>query len=99
MAISWGSVDLMIGVAPDSAYQVQRTTVPAGSALYLFSDSVFEIVTKHQRRWTRSDFLPLLLEPAAPGTPEAERIYRSVKQVAGPGPLDDDFSLMVITFP
>jgi hypothetical protein len=44
-------------------------------------------------------FLPLLLQPAIPGTPDVERIYRSVRQVAEPGPLDDDFSLMALTFP
>ena len=29
---------------------------------------------------------------------DAERIYRAVRQAAGPGPLDDDFSLMAVTF-
>jgi hypothetical protein len=88
-----------IGVASVSSFQVQRTTVPAASVVYLFSDGVFEIVTKDHRRWTQSDFLPLLLQPAIPGTPDVERIYRSVRQVAEPGPLDDDLSLMALTFP
>jgi serine phosphatase RsbU (regulator of sigma subunit) len=94
-----GTPGLMVGVTLDTAYQVQRTTVPAGSALYLFSDGAFEIMTKDRRRWAQADFLPLLLEPVLPGTPDAERIYRTVRQVAGPGALDDDFSLMVLTFP
>jgi hypothetical protein len=44
-----------IGVASVSSYQVQRTTVPAASVVYLFSDGVFEIVTRDHRRWTQSD--------------------------------------------
>jgi len=93
-----GAPALMVGALPNSGYEVQQTTVPAGSALYLFSDGVFEIVTKDHERWGLSDFLPLLLEQPHPGTPEAERLYQAVRQAAGPGPLEDDFSLMVVTF-
>ena len=93
-----GAPALMIGALPNSEYEVHQTRVPAGSALYLFSDGVFEIVTKDQERWSLSDFLPLLLERPRPGTPEAERLYQAVRQAAGPGPLEDDFSLMVVTF-
>jgi serine phosphatase RsbU (regulator of sigma subunit) len=93
-----GSPALMVGALPISEYEVHRTTVPAGSALYLFSDGVFDIQTKDQGQWTQSDFLPLLLEPPLPGTPEPERLYQAVRQAARPGPFDDDFSLMVVTF-
>ena len=94
-----GTPGLMVGVALDTAYHVQRTTVPEGSALYLFSDGAFEIVTSDQRRWTQAEFLPLLLQPASPDIPDTERIYRTVRELAGPGPLDDDFSLMAVSFP
>jgi serine phosphatase RsbU (regulator of sigma subunit) len=93
-----GSPALMVGALPISEYEVHRTTVPAGSALYLFSDGVFDIQTKDQEQWSQSDFLPLLLEPPLPGTPEPERLYQAVRQAARPGPFDDDFSLMVVTF-
>ena len=76
-----------------------KSVVPADGTLYLFSDGVFEISTKDERRWDLSHFLPLLLEPALPGTPEAERLHRAVTHAAGTGQLDDDFSLMVVTFP
>jgi serine phosphatase RsbU (regulator of sigma subunit) len=93
-----GMSALMIGAFPGHGYEVQQTVVPAGSALYLFSDGVFEIMTKDEQQWALSDFLPLLVEPALPGTPETERLHRAVSQAAKPGPLDDDFSLMVVTF-
>jgi sigma-B regulation protein RsbU (phosphoserine phosphatase) len=94
-----GTSNLMIGAMPDVAYEVQRTTIPAGSTVYLFSDGAFEIETKDDQRWTMADFLPLLLQPSRPDMPEAERVYRLVRQAARPGPLDDDFSLMVVSFP
>jgi serine phosphatase RsbU (regulator of sigma subunit) len=94
-----GTSALMIGAMRDVTYEVQQTTIPAGSAVYLFSDGAYEIETNDDRRWTMEDLLPLLLQPSRTGMPEAERVYRLVRQAARPGPLDDDFSLMVISFP
>jgi len=89
---------LTIGAMPDMPYRTAETTVPAGSSLYLFSDGVFEIVTKEQRQWGLDDFIPLLTQSSQDGLPESQRLYRAVKGVARPGPLDDDFSLLVVTF-
>jgi sigma-B regulation protein RsbU (phosphoserine phosphatase) len=94
-----GTYALMIGAMPDVTYEVQQTTIPAGSSLYLFSDGAFEIETEEDQRWTMADFLPLLLQPSKLGVAEAERVYQLVRDAARPGPLDDDFSLMVVSFP
>ena len=94
-----GEPALTIGMLPDVTYDTLRTTVPPGSALHVFSDGVFEILTTDQSRWSLSDFLPLLIQPAVPGVPESERVYRAVKQNAAPNGMEDDFSLMVVTFP
>ena len=37
--------------------------------------------------------------PSAPDQSEPERVYQAVKQVAAAGPLEDDFSMMSLTFP
>jgi serine phosphatase RsbU (regulator of sigma subunit) len=89
---------VMIGLLPDQIYETQQTTIPPGSTLYVFSDGAYEFVTRDQQRWELSNFLPLLTEPAVPGTTEPDRIYQAVKQVAAPGPLEDDLSLMALTF-
>jgi serine phosphatase RsbU (regulator of sigma subunit) len=93
-----GTPNFMIGVMPGCAYETQRITLPAGSTLYVFSDGVFEFETKDQQRWALPDLLPHLNAPVLPGTPETERIYRIVREAAGSGPLDDDYSLMVVSF-
>jgi len=92
-----GESALMIGVMRDTTFPVQRTTIPRGSTLYLFSDGVFEIATD-QKTWMLDDFLPLLLEPTVDGLSEPARLFQRVKQAAKAGPLDDDFSLMTVTF-
>ncbi len=93
-----GAPALMIGLLPDQTYDVLQTTLPPASTLFLFSDGAYEIVTKDDSRWELSDFVPLLTEPAIAGTTEADRVYQSVKQAAAPGPFEDDFSLVVLTF-
>jgi serine phosphatase RsbU (regulator of sigma subunit) len=93
-----GEPALMIGLLPDQTYDVHETTVPAGSTLYVFSDGAYEIVTKTDDRWELSNFTPLLLEPAVPGLADPDRIFQAVKQAAAPGPFEDDFSLMALTF-
>jgi serine phosphatase RsbU (regulator of sigma subunit) len=99
-----GSPALMIGAFPTMTYESEQTEVPAGSSLYLFSDGLFEFVTKDQQQWALADLLPLLVQPKSSETPgvakvsEAERVYSAVREVAAPGPLGDDVSLLVVTF-
>ena len=96
-AIGLKTSGTMIGAATGTRFEAATAPVAAGSSLYLFSDGVFEILTD-ARQWRLDDFLPLLLEPAIPGVTECERLYQAVN-AAGAGPLEDDFSLLVVTFP
>lgn len=94
-----GMPALMIGMMPDQTYDVHHATVPPGNTLHLFSDGAYEIVTKDDDRWDLANFLPLLMEPAVQGLAEPDRVYKAVKKAAAPGPLEDDFSLLAVTFP
>ena len=87
----------MIGAVSGLSYRVERAAVPPGSRLYVFSDGVFEITARDDRRWTLADFLPLLTEPPAAGLAESEHLYR-VAQAAASGQLEDDCSVLVATF-
>jgi hypothetical protein len=60
---------------------------------------VFEVVTKDQKRWAIEDFLPLLLQPPSPGLSESDRLFRAVTDATGSESFEDDFSLLVVTFP
>ncbi len=90
---------LMIGAFAGYEYQNRQASLTPGSRLYLFSDGVCEITTGAQQRWELSHFLPLLSQPTVTGLSESERLYRAVTQAAGTSQLDDDFSLLVLTFP
>ncbi len=90
--------NLVIGAMPEISYRSDTVSVPANSRLYIFSDGVFEVVTKTGEQWDLPDFLPLLQSTYDGGGGQADRIYRSVLDIAREGPLDDDFSLLVVTF-
>jgi len=90
--------NLMIGAVPEARYKADSITAPPGASLYVFSDGVFEIVTKEGLQWSLQDFTPLLLSPQVPGLSEGQRLFSAVTEAARPGGFDDDFSLMVLTF-
>jgi serine phosphatase RsbU (regulator of sigma subunit) len=91
--------NLVIGAMPGMPYSRSRAQLLSGDRLYLFSDGVFEIVTREGQTWQIDDFLPLLgqaHDPAIHGAAtEAEHLYRVVRGLARPGALDDDFSMVV----
>jgi len=88
----------LIGADPGTRYRSDTAQVPPGASLYLFSDGVFEIVTKTGIEWGLNDFLPHLLQPPVAEMGESQRLYRDVRRLTESGSLDDDFSLLVLTF-
>jgi len=92
------TANIVVGVTDDFDFKTDRIEVPFGSKLYVFSDGVFEIVTGDGLQWGIADFVPLLLEPMTPGTPEPVRLHQAVRERAGSTALEDDFSMVVLTF-
>jgi len=45
-----------------------------------------------------SDLERCILEPRVEGVGETERLFHTVREAAVPGPLEDDFSLVVAQF-
>ncbi len=88
--------NLLIGAMPGVSFDAAEAQLAAGDRLYLFSDGVFEIVTPEGRTWLLDDLLPLLGTPAPPGRSEPAHVFEVVRGLARPGPLDDDFSFLVL---
>ncbi|MFN0066647.1 MAG: PP2C family protein-serine/threonine phosphatase [Limisphaerales bacterium] len=87
---------LPVGTAPGLRYTTLETPVAPGSRLYLFSDGVYEIVTREGREWSLAGFQEIILRgsPDAGGD-EAARLRRAVEDVSGSTEFADDFSLLV----
>jgi serine phosphatase RsbU (regulator of sigma subunit) len=88
----------IIGMLPDVPFKRGVVPVPPGETLYLFSDGVFEIITREGAEWGLTDFQPLLFAPSEAGTTEPDRLHREVRGICRPGPFDDDFSILTVTF-
>ncbi len=89
----------MIGMLPEGNWAVGRAAVPVDSRIYVFSDGAFEIVEASGRQWVLEDLRLIMKGPEQAGVAEAQRIYQSVRSAATPGPLEDDFSVLVLRFP
>ena len=81
-----------------SLFESAAVDLTQGASLHLFSDGVFEVDDAGGRQLGLSDLLSLLEKPAIEGRSEPQRIYQSVRAYARPGPLDDDFSYLVVKF-
>ena len=98
-AIPLRTPNLIIGATPAFEYQSASVEVPPGSRLYVFSDGIFEIEAKDGRQWTLEHVLPLIVEPPIPGMTEPERLLRAIRGHARSPDFEDDFTVLVATFP
>ncbi len=88
----------LIGATAGRRYAASSVDVPSGASIYLFSDGVFEIVTRDGIEWGLADFLPAVVAPPQPGLADSQRLYRHVCAQSRTRELDDDFTLAVLTF-
>lgn len=88
----------LVGADPQTVYRTDKVLIPPGAAIYLFSDGVFEIVTKDGIEWGLNDFVPRLIGPGASNRGECQRLYKEVRSLAQASSLEDDFSLLVLNF-
>jgi serine phosphatase RsbU (regulator of sigma subunit) len=64
----------------------------------VFTDGCFELALADGRYWTQEGLRRVIKRAPVPGVPESQRIYQAVRNAARPGPFDDDFSMLVMTF-
>ncbi len=87
-----------IGMLAGRTWATGTAAIAPGSRLFVFSDGAFEIVPADGGAWSIDDLRRILERPGEPGQSEAQRIYRAVRALVRPGPLDDDFSVLAVTF-
>ena len=88
----------LIGVLEEFHVKEASALVPDNASLHLFSDGVFEVDDAKGKQLGLASLLSLLQQPPVEGRSEPQRIYQSVREFARPGPLDDDFSYLVVKF-
>jgi hypothetical protein len=89
--------NVIIGALPGMGFKQDSIVLPPGASLYLFSDGVYEIVDRAGLQWSIENFVEMIMALPCGGANEAQSLYNQVRERAQPGPLDDDFSLVVLT--
>jgi len=87
-----------IGMMPGGKWTQESTAIEPGSRLYIFSDGAFEITTADGSNWNLETLRALIGNSETALEAEAQRLYQAVRAAAQPGPLADDFSVLVLHF-
>lgn len=90
--------NLMLGALENTQYATCVVDVPAGARLHLFSDGAFEITAKTGEQRGLSDFVELLAQPSEYANASPRQLYEAVLAQSRDIPLEDDFSLLTVTF-
>jgi sigma-B regulation protein RsbU (phosphoserine phosphatase) len=85
---------LILGVMSGSAYSTFEHRLPSAARIYVVSDGTYEIERPDGTLWDFEEFKALIAQAPAAGESELDRLFAKVRELHGPGPLDDDFSIM-----
>ena len=90
--------NFIVGGLPGFEYSSKSHTIVAPAELYIFSDGVYEVQCPDGSMWTLDDLKKYLLENSKPDDSEIDALYNYLKNMSGQSELDDDFSMLKITF-
>jgi phosphoserine phosphatase RsbU/P len=85
--------NIPIGMFPDIDFIQDSYEISPGSSLYIFSDGVYEILQPNGEIWGLDAFVDLIVNCPAPN-----QVLDKIQNLNGNQSLNDDFSLLKITF-
>jgi serine phosphatase RsbU (regulator of sigma subunit) len=87
-----------VGAVPEFVYRSEECTVPCPSRIFVVSDGTYEVQKPDGTMLDFSEFISFLVRPVAAGGSELDRLLELVCDLNGPGPLEDDFSILKCEF-
>jgi sigma-B regulation protein RsbU (phosphoserine phosphatase) len=88
----------MIGMMPWPEFESGQRQIASPARLYVYSDGVHEIHKTDGSEWTFDEFLEFLSEPSKSGNALMDDLLQHVRELHGSELLDDDFSMVELTF-
>lgn len=85
---------MILGGMSGATYRTFECRVPGPACLYIVSDGTFEIARPDGSMWTTAEFNTFFAASAPAGESDLDRLFEQAKALHGPGPLDDDFSIV-----
>lgn len=90
--------NMVIGGMAGSKYQGATVEIRRPAKMYVLSDGVYEIKQRDGTMWDMEGLKKFLLHPPVESSSEIEKLYQVVREMRGSQILDDDFSMVKITF-
>lgn len=92
-----GTPGIPIGMIPDANFVSDRCDIPIGSALYIYSDGIYDLPnTLNQSAWGLGAFLNLLVHNAH--SMGLDQILETVQSQSSSSNFSDDLSILKIVF-
>ncbi len=94
-----GTPNMIIGAFQATQYQSDRIDINRPSRLYVFSDGAYEIrMPPDNTMWTFESFVELMASPPPNETSPLDHLCGFATRAVGLAGLDDDFTILEITF-
>ena len=90
--------NMIIGGMPDIIYKADEIIIQRPSRLYIFSDGVYEVTQPDGTMWSLDGLKEFFAKPRFAGVSEIEELYAHVQALRGASTLEDDFSILKISF-
>lgn len=87
---------MILGGMSGVVYKTIERRIDGPARLYVVSDGTFEIKRPDGTMWTTAEFQDFFAQPSSgtDGASDLDRLFAHVKSLHGPGPLEDDFSIV-----
>lgn len=89
---------IMIGGFADFPFTKDVYTLTRPGRLYIFSDGVYEVKKQEGKLWMFEEFEEFMTQTPAENESLMDRLYNHVIDLGGSKNLEDDFSILEITF-
>jgi len=93
-----GATATMVGVLPDFQFQARRIAVSRKSRLYLYSDGAYEVTTPDGGMLLLEGLHAIIARVSLTDGPQTAEILRLIREAHGMMQLQDDLSLLEVSF-
>jgi len=93
-----GATGTMVGVIPDGRFETRRIAVSPGSCLYLYSDGAYEVTMTLGGMLQLEGLQAIIARVSASDGPRTAEILRLIREAHGMTELQDDVSLLEVSF-
>jgi sigma-B regulation protein RsbU (phosphoserine phosphatase) len=88
----------VLGWDPESVYEDSILKVGSTAELCIFSDGCFEVRRTDGHMWKYEEFEALLIQALVDGVSDLDALYGNVRKIGGKEVLEDDFSILKVSF-